>query len=70
MGPWWLRQLAVFGSISPTSSNGYALWLRNIDEWNSITADASLANFLDQGLGRDRRQSVPGTGRGDRQLRA
>lgn len=51
MGPWWLRQLAVFGSISPTSSTGVALWIRNIAEWNSITADPSLAKFLAQGPG-------------------
>ena len=50
MGPWWLRQLAVFGSISPTSSNGAALWIRTISEWNSIAADPSLSKFLDQGL--------------------
>ncbi|MEO8273681.1 MAG: glycosyltransferase family 39 protein [Chloroflexota bacterium] len=51
MGPWWLRQLAVFGSISPTSSSGVALWIRDISEWNSITADPSLASFLAQGWG-------------------
>jgi hypothetical protein len=51
MGPWWARQLAVFGSISPTSSSGAALWLRTIQEWNSITADPSLAHFLAQGWG-------------------
>jgi len=51
MGPWWLRQLAVFGSISPTSSSGAALWIRDISEWNSITANPSLATFLAQGLG-------------------
>jgi hypothetical protein len=51
MGPWWIRQLAVFGSISPTSSNGAALWIRDISEWNSITANPSLASFLAQGPG-------------------
>jgi hypothetical protein len=51
MGPWWARQLTVFGSISPTSSNGAALWIRNIHEWNSITAHPSLASFLAQGPG-------------------
>jgi dolichyl-phosphate-mannose-protein mannosyltransferase len=49
VAPWWLRQLAVFGSISPTSSSGAALWIRNIDEWNSITAQPSLDTFLAQG---------------------
>ncbi|MES2211160.1 MAG: glycosyltransferase family 39 protein [Chloroflexota bacterium] len=51
MGPWWVRQLAVFGSISPTSSSGAALWIRSISEWNSITAQPSLQQFLDQGWG-------------------
>ncbi|MEO8470241.1 MAG: glycosyltransferase family 39 protein, partial [Chloroflexota bacterium] len=51
MGPWWARQLSVFGSISPTSSNGAALWIRTIHEWNSITAQPSLGKFLDQGWG-------------------
>ncbi len=51
MGPWWARQLAVFGSISPTSASGAALWIRSIQEWNSITAEPSLASFLAQGWG-------------------
>jgi hypothetical protein len=51
MGPWWARQLAVFGSISPTSSNGAALWIRTIAEWNSLTAQPSLDKFLAQGIG-------------------
>ena len=49
MGPWWARQIAVFGSISPTSSSGVALWIRDIAEWNSLTAHPSLQSFLDQG---------------------
>ena len=51
MGPWWARQVSVFGSISPTSSNGAALWIRTIHEWNSITTHPSLGQFLDQGWG-------------------
>ncbi len=51
MAPWWARQLATFGSISPTSSSGAALWIRTISEWNSITAHPSLQSFLDQGWG-------------------
>jgi len=50
MGPWWARQLAVFGSISPTSSNGAALWLVDISEWNSITTEYSPARFFAQGV--------------------
>ncbi len=51
IGPWWFRQLAVFGSISPTSASGAALWIREFREWNSIVADPSLATFLAQGPG-------------------
>lgn len=51
IGPWWARQLAVFGSISPTSSSGAALWIRDFREWNSIVADPSLATFMAQGWG-------------------
>jgi hypothetical protein len=51
MGPWWARQLAVFGSISPTSSSGAALWIRDISEWNSITANPTLQSWLAQGWG-------------------
>ena len=49
MGPWWARQLATFGSISPTSASGAALWIRDISEWNSITAHPTLDRFLAQG---------------------
>jgi hypothetical protein len=51
IGPWWARQLAIFGSISPTSSSGAALWIREFREWNSIVAQPSLATFLAQGPG-------------------
>jgi hypothetical protein len=51
MVPWFIRQEATFGSISPTTSGGSALWIRTIQEWNSITADPSLSKFLDQGAG-------------------
>ena len=51
MGPWFARQLVTFGSISPTTSGGSALWIRSIQEWNSITADPSLSKFLAQGPG-------------------
>ena len=41
MAPWWLRQLAVFGSLSPSTASGKVLFIRDIGEWNSIaTRDA------------------------------
>ena len=51
MVPWFVRQEVTFGSISPTTSGGAALWIRTIQEWNSITADPSLSKFLAQGPG-------------------
>lgn len=51
MAPWWSRQLAVFGSISPTASSGNALWIRTMAEWNSLTAEPSIDKFLAQGIG-------------------
>jgi len=50
MGPWWARQLLTFGSISPTSSSGAALWITNIHQWNSITAEPSFTKWLAQGI--------------------
>ena len=51
VAPWWARQVLVFGSISPTSASGAALWLQQYRDWNSITADHSLGGFLAQGPG-------------------
>ncbi len=50
VGPWWIRQLATFGSISPSSGYGI-LWLRSFAELNSVTAPRTLAAFLGQPLG-------------------
>jgi hypothetical protein len=47
--PWYLRQLEVFGSISPSSSSGRILLIRTYEEMNSVTSDTSLAGFLGQG---------------------
>jgi hypothetical protein len=51
MAPWWLRQLAVFGSISPSSTSGRVFFIRDIGEWNSITAPATLDHLLGMGIG-------------------
>jgi hypothetical protein len=51
MAPWWLRQLAVFGSLSPSSTSGRVFFIRDIGEWNSITAPATLDHLLGMGLG-------------------
>jgi len=51
MAPWWLRQLAVFGSISPSSTSGRVFFIRDIGEWNSITTPATLGHLLGMGIG-------------------
>ena len=51
MAPWWLRQLAVFGSISPSTASGKVLFIRDIAEWNSITTPATLDHLLGMGIG-------------------
>jgi hypothetical protein len=51
MAPWWARQLAVFGSLSPSTASGKVLFIRSIDEWNSITTPATLDHLLGMGIG-------------------
>ena len=51
MAPWWIRQLAVFGSISPSSASGRVFFIREIGEWNSITTPATLDHLLGMGVG-------------------
>jgi hypothetical protein len=50
MAPWYLRQLQVFGSLSPSSTSGRILLIRTYEELDSVTSDTSLAGFLGQGL--------------------
>ena len=51
MVPWWIRQLVVFGSLSPSTASGKVLFIRDIAEWNSITTPATLEHLLGMGLG-------------------
>src|SRR5439155_1007149 len=51
MAPWWWRQLEVFGQLSPSAASGKVLYIRSIDEWNSITTPATLDWLLGQALG-------------------
>jgi hypothetical protein len=51
LAPWWLRQLAVFGSLSPSTASGKVLFIRDIGEWNSITTPATLDHLLGMGIG-------------------
>ena len=51
MAPWWIRQLEVFGQLSPSTASGKVLYIRSIEEWNSITTPATLGHLLGQGAG-------------------
>lgn len=51
VAPWYLRQLATFGSISPSTGSGKVLFIREIGEWNSISTPASLDHLLGMGWG-------------------
>ena len=51
VAPWYLRQLAVFGSLSPSTASGKVLFIRDIGEWNSITTPATLDHLLGMGIG-------------------
>ena len=51
MAPWWLRQLAVFGTLSPSMASGKVLYIRSIGEWDSIATPASLQHLLGMGAG-------------------
>ncbi len=49
VAPWYARQLAVFGSLSPSTASGKVLFIRDIGEWNSITIPATLDRLLGMG---------------------
>jgi hypothetical protein len=51
VAPWFARQLAVFGSLSPSTASGKVLFIRDIGEWNSITTPATLDHLLGMGAG-------------------
>jgi hypothetical protein len=49
MAPWLSRNLATFGSAFP-SAGGHTLWITSYNEQFSISADPSLASYLDWGV--------------------
>jgi hypothetical protein len=51
MAPWYARQLAVFGSLSPSTTAGRILFIRTIGQMDSVTAQTTLASLLGQGIG-------------------
>jgi len=51
MGPWYLRQIAVFGTPLPSAATGRILWITSYDQLFSVTGTPTLSSFLAQGLG-------------------
>jgi Dolichyl-phosphate-mannose-protein mannosyltransferase len=51
MTPWYVRQLIVFGSLSPSTTSGRILLIRTYEEMDSVTSPTTLASFLGQGVG-------------------
>ncbi len=51
VAPWLARQLAVFGTLSPSTASGKVLFIRNIGEWDSVTTPATLQHLLGEGIG-------------------
>src|SRR5918999_3600062 len=52
VSPWLIRQLDVFGSISPSGSSGRILWITEYRELYSIGGDPpTVSSFLAQGAG-------------------
>jgi len=51
VAPWLLRQLDVFGSISPSSVGGRILFITEYRELYSVSSTTTLDSFLAQGLG-------------------
>jgi 4-amino-4-deoxy-L-arabinose transferase-like glycosyltransferase len=50
VAPWLLRQLEVFGSISPSSVGGRILFITEYRELYSVSSETTLESFLGQGL--------------------
>jgi 4-amino-4-deoxy-L-arabinose transferase-like glycosyltransferase len=51
VSPWLLRQVAEFGSLSPSASGGRILWITEYRDLYSISTEASPSSFLGQGVG-------------------
>jgi 4-amino-4-deoxy-L-arabinose transferase-like glycosyltransferase len=51
VSPWFLRQLAVFGSLSPSAASGRILFITDYRQLYSVSDHPSLQSLLGQGLG-------------------
>ena len=50
VAPWFLRQLAVFGSLTPSAAAGI-LWVTNYEQLWSVSNPPTIQSFLAQGIG-------------------
>jgi 4-amino-4-deoxy-L-arabinose transferase-like glycosyltransferase len=50
VGPWLVRQLEVFGSVTPSAASGRILWITDYRQLWSISDAPTLQTFLAQGL--------------------
>jgi len=51
MAPWLIRQLEVFGTLSPSAASGRILWIADISQLHSISGPPPTpASLLEQGL--------------------
>ena len=60
VAPWLVRQLAEFGSISPSAASGRILWITEYRELYSVSSETTLDSFLRQGLGPLLRSRIDG----------
>jgi 4-amino-4-deoxy-L-arabinose transferase-like glycosyltransferase len=51
VAPWFARQLAVFGSLTPSAASGRILWITDYRQLWSVTDPPTIQAFLAQGLG-------------------
>ena len=51
VGPWFARQLEVFGSLSPSAANGRILFITDYRQLYSVSSETTLSTFLAQGIG-------------------
>jgi hypothetical protein len=51
VGPWLLRQLDVYGSLSPAASGGALLWLTDYQQLFSVASPPTVDSWLSQGIG-------------------
>jgi hypothetical protein len=51
MTPWYIHQIAVFGTPLPSAATGRILWITDYDQLFSVTGTPTIGTFLAQGVG-------------------